>query len=63
MMTLSTTGPGTPTASELQAQISELENHYAEIFLINDDRALLRNLHLRLETLKQELKQKVPPRR
>lgn len=50
---------GYPAISELQAQISDLENQYAELFLAHDNREELKKIHQRLETLKQELEQKI----
>lgn len=62
-MMLTTTRHPHTEISDLKAQISDLENQYAEIFLANDDREQLRNIHQRLEALKQKLKQKVRRRR
>lgn len=61
-MTLPSAGHPQTAISDLQAQISELENQYAELFLDHDNREELKKIHLHLELLKQELEQKIRKR-
>lgn len=58
-MTRTTAGHTHTEIRELEAQISELENQYAELFLDISNLEQLKTIHMHLETLKQELKQKL----
>lgn len=58
-MTRTAAGHPNTEISELKAQISELENQYAELFLDHTNREELKKIHRHLETLKLELKQKL----
>lgn len=62
IMTFNAAGNRDTKINELQEQISDLENQYAEMFLISDNRAQLTNIHQKIEALKLELKQKTPRR-
>lgn len=58
MTLLPSSGQPDTALQDLQTRISELENQYAEHFLDKRDPEGLKKIHLRLEDLKQELKQR-----
>lgn len=57
-MTMFPSGQPHTEIQDLQTQISELENQYAEYFLEKRAPDDLKKIHLRLEALKKELEQK-----
>jgi hypothetical protein len=45
-----------PCALELMQQISRLENRFVELFVDNQNKELLKSVHVQLEVLKAELR-------